>query len=249
MGNNLIHLRAQQYYQENLNNLELARKETFLKIYSREMNIEKPDYNQILKMYTPQQQIDYINNHKMTKELRKYLKTVFLLGYNIPALQKCVNEKLKSKTLFNTDRENMESINLFGIKVFHIVKKYINHVLPDELKFLEDEPLFYYFVNQLYLPLTKDKIIYTVFEFFTDCDLDEKQITNLLNIKMDKNLKEQINYVKKLKEEHFQDVLKYLEIFEKNERSKNESGIGSILIFLSMIILVVLCLVKYFEFI
>ena len=123
--------------------------------------------HEILKKYNKDKQMLYIYNHKLNGKLKRYIKTTFFFNFNIPEIQEIVNEKIKSKNLFEESKENIESLNIFGLKVFNIVKKYINSILPEELKFISEEPLFYYYVNQLYKPLTKDYIIYTIYDFIS----------------------------------------------------------------------------------
>ena len=93
----------------------------------------------------------------------------------------------------------MTELNIFGLKVFNIVKKYINSILPEELKFITEQPLFYYFVNQLNKPLTQNYIIYTIYDFISLGDLTEEEISALFNVKIDNILKEQIKEVQNLK--------------------------------------------------
>ena len=161
MGNNLIHINADKYYQSNLTNLILAREEVFLNLYYEENKIDLDEKeklkdnskinHEILKKYNKEQQMIYINNHKLNGKLKRYIKSTFFINFNIPEIQEIVNEKIKSKNLFEESKENIESLNIFGLKVFNIVKKYINSILPKELKFISEEPLFYYYVNTLEL--------------------------------------------------------------------------------------------------
>ena len=197
MGNNLIHINADKYYQSNLTNLILAREEVFLNLYYEENKIDLDEKeklkdnskinHEILKKYNKEQQMIYINNHKLNGKLKRYIKSTFFINFNIPEIQEIVNEKIKSKNLFEESKENIESLNIFGLKVFNIVKKYINSILPKELKFVSEEPLFYYYVNQLYKPLTKEYIIYTIYDFISLGDLTDEEISNLFNVKRDKN--------------------------------------------------------------
>ena len=217
MGNNLIHINADKYYQSNLTNLILAREEVFLNLYYEENKIDLDEKeklkdnskinHEILKKYNKEQQMIYINNHKLNGKLKRYIKSTFFINFNIPEIQEIVNEKIKSKNLFEENKENIESLNIFGLKVFNIVKKYINSILPKELKFISEEPLFYYYVNQLYKPLTKEYIIYTIYDFISLGDLTDEEISNLFNVKRDKIFKGQIKEIKDLKKKHF-DIIK-----------------------------------------
>ena len=234
MGNNLVHINADKYYESNLTNLILAREEVFLNLYYEENKIqpEKKDIkgnkkindnsklnHEILKNFNKDAQIVYINNHKLTGRLKRYIKTTFFFNFNIPEIQEIVNMKIKSKNLFEESKENIKSLNVFGLKLFNIVKKYINSTVPEELKFISEEPLFYYYVNQLNKPLTEGDIIYTIYDFVSLGDLSEEEISDLFNVKSDNNFMEQIKDIKNIKKKYFNVVKKYYEI-ENNKSNK-----------------------------
>ena len=250
MGNNLVHINAEKYYQSNLTNLILAREEVFLNIYYRENKIlsgknnekekgdKKPHDNskknhEILKNFNKDAQIQYINNHKISRNLKRYIKTTFFYNFNIPEIQEIVDAKIKSKNLFDDSKENIKSINDFGLKLFNIVKKYINSVVPKELKFISDEPLFYYYINQLDRSLVEGDIIYTIYDFVCLGDLSENEISELFNIKSNGNLKEQIKEIKNLKKKYFNVIKKYYDI----ENNKSNKYLNLFLILSSIIIL------------
>ena len=130
MGNNLVHINADKYYESNLTNLILAREEVFLNLYYEENKIqpEKKDIkgnkkindnsklnHEILKNFNKDAQIVYINNHKLTGRLKRYIKTTFFFNFNIPEIQEIVNMKIKSKNLFEESKENIKSLNVFGL--------------------------------------------------------------------------------------------------------------------------------------
>ena len=252
MGNNLIHINADKYYQSNLTNLILAREEVFLNLYYEENKIDLDEKeklkdnskinHEILKKYNKEQQMIYINNHKLNGKLKRYIKSTFFINFNIPEIQEIVNEKIKSKNLFEESKENIESLNIFGLKVFNIVKKYINSILPKELKFVSEEPLFYYYVNQLYKPLTKEYIIYTIYDFISLGDLTDEEISNLFNVKRDKIFKGQIKEIKDLKKKHFDKIKKYYDL----ENSKSNDFLKYFLIILSVLILLISLLIYKF---
>lgn len=252
MGNNLIHINADKYYQSNLTNLILAREEVFLNLYYEENKIDLDEKeklkdnskinHEILKKYNKEQQMIYINNHKLNGNLKRYIKSTFFINFNIPEIQEIVNEKIKSKNLFEENKENIESLNIFGLKVFNIVKKYINSILPKELKFISEEPLFYYYVNQLYKPLTKEYIIYTIYDFISLGDLTDEEISNLFNVKRDKIFKGQIKEIKDLKKKHFDIIKKYYDL----ENSKSNDFLKYFLIILSVLILLISLLIYKF---
>ena len=243
MGNNLVHINAENYLQDNLVNLSLIREEVFLNLYYEEKKIQtendkKPNDNskknhEILKNFNIEQQIEYINNHKLSAKLKSYIKTALFYNFNIPEIQEVVNQKIKSKNLFDNTIENIKSLNNFGLKLFNIVKKYINTVLPEELKSISEEPLLYYFVNQLKKPLIKDYIIYTIYDFISLGDLSEEDICKLFNVKNDKYFKEQINEVKNLKKKYYNIVKKYYDM----ENKKNNKNLKLLIILISVIIL------------
>ena len=252
MGNNLIHINADKYYQSNLTNLILAREEVFLNLYYEENKIEFDAKEQlkdnskinheILKKYNKEQQMIYIYNHKLNGKLKRYIKSTFFFNFNIPEIQEIVNEKIKSKNLFEESKENIESLNIFGLKVFNIVKKYINSILPNELKFISEEPLFYYYVNQLYKPLTKEYIIYTIYDFISLGDLTDEEISNLFNVKSDKIFKGQIKEIKDLKKKHFNIIKKYYDL----ENRKSNVFFKYFLIILPVLILLISLLIYKF---
>lgn len=239
MGNNLVHINAEKYLQSNISNLIICREEVFLNLYYEEKKIQKkPGDNsktnhEILNKFNKDQQISYINNHKLSKKLKNYIKTTLFYNFNIPEIQEIVNQKIKSKNLFKESKENILSLNTFGLKLFSIVKKYISSVLPEELRFISEEPLFYYYANQLNTPLIKDEIIYTVYNFLSLGDFSDKDISDLFNVKSDKNFKEQITEIKKLKQKYFNLVEKYYDI----EKNKSNKYLKYFIIFSSIIVL------------
>ena len=223
MGNNLVHINGENYLESNRANLILAREEVFLNFYYGENKIKNEKENskknhEILKNFDKNAQIEYINNHKKSKKLKKYIRTIFFYNYNIPEIKSIIDEKINSKNLFDESDINIKSLNIFGQKLLNIVKKYINSIIPEELKFITEEPLFYFYINQLYKPLNKSEIIYTIYDFFSLADLTIDELSNLINIKKDSNLNDILEKIKEMKKTHFNVVKK---IFDK-ENNKDD---------------------------
>ena len=244
MGNNLVHINAENYLESNRANIILAREEVFLNLYYKENNIKNEKNNsqknhEILKNFDKKAQIEFINSHKKSKILKRYIRTTFFFNFNIPEIKKIVEEKINSKDLFDESDINIKSLNIFGIKLFNIVKKYINSIIPEELKFISEEPLFYFYINQLYKPLNKEEIIFTIYDFFSLADLTIEELSQLFNVKIDSNLKEQMEKIKEIKKKHFTIVKK---IFDKQNKIDDQffkwfGIIASILILLTAIII------------
>ena len=238
MGNNLVHINGENYLESNRINLILIREEVFLNLYYEENKIKNEESNsqknhQILKNFDKNAQIEYINNHPLSKKLKKYIRTSFFYNYNIPEIKQIIDNKINSKDLFDESDENIKALNVFGIKLFNIVKKYINSIIPEELKFICEEPLFYFYVNQLYKPLNKNDIIFTVYDFFSLADLTLDELSKLFNVKKDSNLKEQLDKIKKKKKNNFFIVKK---IFDK-ENNKDDLFFKWFSIILSILVL------------
>ena len=244
MGNNLVHINAENYLESNRANIILAREEVFLNLYYKENNIKNEKNNsqknhEILKNFDKKAQIEFINSHKKSKILKRYIRTTFFFNFNIPEIKKIVGEKINSKDLFDESDMNIKSLNIFGIKLFNIVKKYINSIIPEELKFISEEPLFYFYINQLYKPLNKEEIIFTIYDFFSLADLTIEELSQLFNVKIDSNLKEQMEKIKEIKKKHFTIVKK---IFDKQNKIDDQffkwfGIIASILVLLTAIII------------
>ena len=244
MGNNLVHINAENYLESNRANIILAREEVFLNLYYKENNIKNEKNNsqknhEILKNFNKKAQIEFINRHKKSKILKRYIRTTFFLNFNITEIKKIIEEKINSKDLFDESDMNIKSLNIFGIKLFNIVKKYINSIIPEELKFISEEPLFYFYVNQLYKPLNKEEIIFTIYDFFSLADLTIEELSQLFNVKIDSNLKEQMEKIKEIKKKHFTIVKK---IFDKQNKIDDQffkwfGIIASILVLLTAIII------------
>ena len=244
MGNNLVHINAENYLESNRANIILAREEVFLNLYYKENNIKNEKNNsqknhEILKNFDKKAQIEFINNHKKSKILKRYIRTTFFFNFNIPEIKKIIEEKINSKDLFDESDINIKSLNIFGIKLFNIVKKYINSIIPEELKFISEEPLFYFYINQLYKPLNKEEIIFTIYDFFSLADLTIEELSQLFNVKIDSNLKEQMEKIKEIKKKHFTIVKK---IFDKQNKIDDQffkwfGIIASILVLLTAIII------------
>ena len=244
MGNNLVHINAEKYLESNQTNLILAREEVFLNLYYEENKIQVDHSNkdsnnnsklnhEILKNYNKEAQMSYINNHKISGKLKRYIKTTFFFNFNIPEIQNIVNEKIKSKNLFEDSKENIKSLNIFGLKLFNIVKKYINSILPEELKFISEEPLFYYFVNQLNRPLDKENIILTIYDFISLADLSKEEICDIFNIKNNNNINDQLKEIKNIKNKYFNVIKKYYDI----ENNKSKKHLKFLLVISSILIL------------
>ena len=238
MGNNLVHINGENYLASNRINLILIREEVFLNLYYEENKIKNEESNsqknhQILKNFDKNAQIEYINNHPLSKKLKKYIRTSFFYNYNIPEIKQIIDNKINSKDLFDESDENIKALNVFGIKLFNIVKKYINSIIPEELKFICEEPLFYFYVNQLYKPLNKNDIIFTVYDFFSLADLTLDELSKLFNVKKDSNLKEQLDKIKEIKKNNFFIVKK---IFDK-ENNKDDLFFKWFSIILSILVL------------
>ena len=244
MGNNLVHINAENYLESNRANIILAREEVFLNLYYKENNIKNEKNNsqknhEILKNFDKKAQIEFINSHKKSKILKRYIRTTFFFNFNIPEIKKIIEDKINSKDLFDESDINIKSLNIFGIKLFNIVKKYINSIIPEELKFISEEPLFYFYVNQLYKPLNKEEIIFTIYDFFSLADLTIEELSQLFNVKIDSNLKEQMEKIKEIKKKHFTIVKK---IFDKQNKIDDQffkwfGIIASILVLLTAIII------------
>ena len=244
MGNNLVHINAENYLESNRANIILAREEVFLNLYYKENNIKNEKNNsqknhEILKNFDKKAQIEFINSHKKSKILKRYIRTTFFFNFNIPEIKKIIEEKINSKDLFDESDINIKSLNTFGIKLFNIVKKYINSIIPEELKFISEEPLFYFYINQLYKPLNKEEIIFTIYDFFSLADLTIEELSQLFNVKIDSNLKEQMEKIKEIKKKHFTIVKK---IFDKQNKIDDQffkwfGIIASILVLLTAIII------------
>ena len=244
MGNNLVHINAENYLESNRANIILAREEVFLNLYYKENNIKNEKNNsqknhEILKNFDKKAQIEFINSHKKSKILKRYIRTTFFFNFNIPEIKKIIEEKINSKDLFDESDINIKSLNIFGIKLFNIVKKYINSIIPEELKFISEEPLFYFYINQLYKPLNKEEIIFTIYDFFSLADLTIEELSQLFNVKIDSNLKEQMEKIKEIKKKHFTIVKK---IFDKQNKIDDQffkwfGIIASILVLLTAIII------------
>ena len=244
MGNNLVHINAENYLESNRANIILAREEVFLNLYYKENNIKNEKNNsqknhEILKNFDKKAQIEFINRHKKSKILKRYIRTTFFFNFNIPEIKKIIEEKINSKDLFDESDINIKSLNIFGIKLFNIVKKYINSIIPEELKFISEEPLFYFYINQLYKPLNKEEIIFTIYDFFSLADLTIEELSQLFNVKIDSNLKDQMEKIKEIKKKHFTIVKK---IFDKQNKIDDQffkwfGIIASILVLLTAIII------------
>ena len=238
MGNNLVHLNAENYLEANRANLILAREEVFLNLYYEENNITNEKVNsiknhEILKNFDKKAQIEFINTHKKSKKLKRYIRKVLFYNYNIPEIKEIIEEKINEQNLFDESDINIKALNIFGIKLFNIVKKYINAIIPEELKFISEQPLFYYYLNQLYKPLNKNDIIFTIYDFFSLADLTIDELGQLFNVKKDNNLKEQLEKMKKIKKNHFFILKKIID----KENNKDDQFFKWLSIILSILVL------------
>lgn len=101
-------------------------------------------------------------------ELHLYLEILQRLNiaYNEPELLNFILTLLHDKTFFYLNKKGNQKRYLTKIIIDKALKTHLYKVVPKEFRFLINDVYFLQYINELFLPLEKNRIIITIEKFF-----------------------------------------------------------------------------------
>ena len=114
-----------------------------------------------------QEQIESaFSSEKMQFQLYLDILQRFNIAYNDPDLLVFIECLLHDKTFFAFGKKGNEKRLMTKRIIDKELKKHLFNVVPKEFKFLVTNPYFLAYINELFLPLEKNRIIITIEKFF-----------------------------------------------------------------------------------
>ena len=126
------------------------------------------------------------SNEKMQFNFYLEILQRFNIAYNEPDLLFFIETLLHDKTFFVLGKKgNEKRLNTKRI-IDNELKKHLLKVMPKELRFLVNNAYFLAYINELFLPLEKNRIISTVEKFFELSLYEKNSLYNKFNINYEK---------------------------------------------------------------
>ena len=116
------------------------------------------------------------------------------IAYNEPILLPFIQSLLYDKTFFSLTKQGNIKRILTKRLIDKSLKNHLLKVLPKEFKFLVKNEYFLKYINELFLPLEKNRIIITIEKFFELSVYDKNSLYNNLDINYD-NYEKVRNYI------------------------------------------------------
>ena len=114
-----------------------------------------------------QEQIESaFSSEKMQFQIYLDILQRFNIAYNDPDLLVFIECLLHDKTFFAFGKKGNEKRLMTKRIIDKELKKHLFNVVPKEFKFLVTNPYFLAYINELFLPLEKNRIIITIEKFF-----------------------------------------------------------------------------------
>ena len=108
------------------------------------------------------------------------------IAYNDPVLLIFIESLLHDKTFFYLNKKGIMKRYMTKLLIDKALRKHLYEVVPKEFRFLINNKYFISYINELFLPLEKNRIIITIEKFF-ELSLFEK---NSLYLNFDLNFQE-----------------------------------------------------------
>ena len=108
------------------------------------------------------------------------------IAYNDPDLLIFIESLLHDKTFFALNKKGSEKRLATKKLIDRELKKHLLKVIPKELIFLVNNPYFLIYINELFLPLEKCRIMTTIEKFFDLSLFENNSLYNKSNINYDK---------------------------------------------------------------
>ena len=159
------------------------------------------------------------------------------IAYNDPVLLNLIQTLLLDKTFFSISKKGNIKRILTKKIIDKALEKHLLQIIPNEFKFLIKDPYFIKVINELFLPLEKNRIIITIEKFF-DLSLYEKNslynnldvnyeeyecVRNIINIYRNK-YKDTLEKYKKDPEFQTIEKIQSEQIIVKKAKTKMEEG-------------------------
>jgi hypothetical protein len=104
------------------------------------------------------------------------------IAYNDPGLLPFIQSLLYDKTFFSISKKGNIKRKLTKRIIDKALNKHLLKIIPKEFKFLINNQYFLKYINELFLPLEKDRIIMTIEKFFELSLYEKNSVYNNLNI-------------------------------------------------------------------
>ena len=88
------------------------------------------------------------------------------IAYNDPDLLIFIESLLHDKTFFYLNKKGIMKRYMTKLLIDKALRKHLNEVVPKEFRFLINNKYFISYINELFLPLEKNRIIITIEKFF-----------------------------------------------------------------------------------
>ena len=117
-------------------------------------------------------------------ELRLYLEILQLcnIAYNEPHLLPFIQSLLLDKSFFSLSKKGITKRYLTKKVIDKALRRHLLSVIPKEFRFLIDNTYFLKYINELFLPLEKNRIINTIEKFFELSLYEKNSLYNKFNI-------------------------------------------------------------------
>jgi hypothetical protein len=134
-----------------------------------------------------QDQIDSaFSSEKMQFKLYLEILQRFNIAYNDPDLQIFIECLLHDKTFYAFTKKGNEKRLMTKKIIDKELKKHLLKVVPKEFRFLVTNVYFLAYINELFLPLEKNRIIITIEKFFELSLYEKNSLYDKFNINYDK---------------------------------------------------------------
>ena len=134
-----------------------------------------------------QEQIESaFSSEKMQFQIYLDILQRFNIAYNDPDLLVFIECLLHDKTFFAFGKKGNEKRLMTKRIIDKELKKHLFNVVPKEFKFLVTNPYFLAYINELFLPLEKNRIIITIEKFFELSLYEKNSLYDKFNINFDK---------------------------------------------------------------
>jgi hypothetical protein len=134
-----------------------------------------------------QDQIDSaFSSEKMQYKLYLEILQRFNIAYNDPDLQIFIECLLHDKNFYAFTKKGNEKRLMTKKIIDKELKKHLLKVVPKEFRFLVTNAYFLAYINELFLPLEKNRIIITIEKFFELSLYEKNSLYDKFNINYDK---------------------------------------------------------------
>ena len=134
-----------------------------------------------------QEQIDSaFSSEKMQFKLYLEILQRFNIAYNDPDLQIFIECLLHDKNFYAFTKKGNEKRLMTKKIIDKELKKHLLKVVPKEFRFLATNEYFLIYINELFLPLEKNRIIITIEKFFELSLYEKNSLYDKFNINYDR---------------------------------------------------------------